>query len=135
LVIVVFSDEGFEVTLKTYAIVSGLFQTFYALGAFVGSTGGSMLTDWLGFNWAATCIAVLNVIQVVIFIFECFPHFQVEACKTLLMPVNLKVNCIYDLYLLLIFSQISDGSGEFSYHNLYALNNMTVSLTVWHIHI
>ena len=57
-------DLGFEDNIDTYGIVSGLYNSIYCFGAFLGPTvGGWMMEEW-GFGWAATVIAGIYVLAV-----------------------------------------------------------------------
>ncbi|XP_005104784.1 MFS-type transporter SLC18B1 [Aplysia californica] len=63
-------EIGFEDNLDTYGIVSGLFNSLFCLGAFVGPTLGSTAVEQLGFDWAAvivSCIHFAAMICVVIY--------------------------------------------------------------------
>ncbi|GFO13897.1 MFS-type transporter slc18b1-like [Plakobranchus ocellatus] len=53
-------DIGFENNLDTYGIVSGLFNSVWCFGGFVGPVLGGLLVNEVGFNNAASLIALLS---------------------------------------------------------------------------
>merc|ERR1719376_878571 len=59
---------GFPDTIDTYGLVSGLWTSVFAFGAFVGPTFGGILYDALTFRWAiflvviGECIALISLI-------------------------------------------------------------------------
>ncbi|XP_071114196.1 MFS-type transporter SLC18B1-like [Haliotis cracherodii] len=50
---------GFKENIDTYGLVSGLFNSAYCLGTFIGPTLGGVLKEHFGFDWAATLVAAL----------------------------------------------------------------------------
>ncbi|XP_046578554.1 MFS-type transporter SLC18B1-like [Haliotis rubra] len=50
---------GFKENLDTYALVSGLFNSAYCLGTFVGPTLGGVLKEHFGFGWASSLVAAM----------------------------------------------------------------------------
>merc|ERR1712013_763932 len=60
--------SGFPDTIDTYGLVSGLWTSVFAFGAFVGPTFGGILYDALTFRWAiflvviGECIALISLI-------------------------------------------------------------------------
>ena len=48
--------SGFPDTIDTYGLVSGLWTSVFALGAFVGPTLAGILFDAVGFPWAAMLV-------------------------------------------------------------------------------
>ena len=61
---------GLPDDLSTYGLVSGLWASSFALGAFIGPTIAGVLCDTIGFGWGTTCIACLHL-SVVIFTICC----------------------------------------------------------------
>ncbi|ESO99372.1 hypothetical protein LOTGIDRAFT_113544 [Lottia gigantea] len=59
---------GYEESLDTFGMVSGLYNSAYSLGAFVGPTVGGIITDQYGFGWAA-CLSSLIFIFTVGYVF------------------------------------------------------------------
>lgn len=58
---------GFEDNLDTFGLVSGLFNSAFSLGTFVGPTVGSVIQEYKGFDWAATFTAALFAFAAVLF--------------------------------------------------------------------
>ena len=50
---------GFEDNIETYGIVSGLYNSVYCFGAFLGPVVGGSLVDHLDFGWTSTVTAGL----------------------------------------------------------------------------
>ncbi|KAK3583193.1 hypothetical protein CHS0354_025710 [Potamilus streckersoni] len=50
---------GMPEDLNTYGKVSGMFNSCFSLGAFVGPTAGGVLVQYFGFPWAASVFAAL----------------------------------------------------------------------------
>ncbi|KAK7502865.1 hypothetical protein BaRGS_00005814, partial [Batillaria attramentaria] len=50
---------GFEDSLDTFGLVSGLFNSAFSLGTFIGPTVGSVIQEYKGFDWAATVTGAL----------------------------------------------------------------------------
>ncbi|CAG9534097.1 unnamed protein product [Cercopithifilaria johnstoni] len=57
-------EYGYDESLQTYGCVTGLFQSAYSFGSFVGPTVGGLCVQWIGFPWTTTIIALLNVVFV-----------------------------------------------------------------------
>ncbi|XP_022324412.2 MFS-type transporter SLC18B1-like isoform X2 [Crassostrea virginica] len=57
-------ELGFEENMDTNGMVSGLFNSCFSLGAFMGPTLGGVLVDKFGFDWAATGCAILIISSV-----------------------------------------------------------------------
>lgn len=53
---------GFEENFVTFGMVSGLFNSCFSLGAFLGPTGGGISVDHLGFPWAVTVCCGLFIL-------------------------------------------------------------------------
>ncbi|XP_021340006.1 MFS-type transporter SLC18B1-like [Mizuhopecten yessoensis] len=53
---------GFEEDFVTFGMVSGLFNSCFSLGAFLGPTGGGISVDHLGFPWGVTICCGLFVL-------------------------------------------------------------------------
>lgn len=68
--------SGLPDDISTYGLVSGLWTTSFALGAFVGPSIAGVLFDTVGFAWGATLVACLHLLVAVITMFCCF------FCKT-----------------------------------------------------
>ncbi|KAK3706561.1 hypothetical protein RRG08_055001 [Elysia crispata] len=58
-------DIGFENNLDTYGIVSGLFNSIWCLGGFVGPSLGGVLVNEIGFDKASTVIALFSFLSVI----------------------------------------------------------------------
>merc|ERR1712203_738582 len=62
---------GFPDTIDTYGLVSGLWTSVFAFGAFVGPTFGGILYDAVTFRWAIFLIVIgelLSLLALVIFL-------------------------------------------------------------------
>ncbi|XP_023340181.1 MFS-type transporter SLC18B1 [Eurytemora carolleeae] len=57
---------GFPDTIETYGLVSGLFASVFAFGAFVGPTVGGILYDAITFRWAIMFIVGLEVVAFIL---------------------------------------------------------------------
>jgi len=56
---------GFPDTIDTYGLVSGLWTSVFAFGAFVGPTFGGILYDAITFRWAIFLVIIAEVISLV----------------------------------------------------------------------
>ncbi|PIK44192.1 putative MFS-type transporter SLC18B1 [Apostichopus japonicus] len=66
---------GLPNDLSTQAVVSGLFNSFFSLGAFVGPTLGGYMVDRFGFMHTATGLAMLNfVVMWIILLFSMWEY-------------------------------------------------------------
>ena len=59
---------GFNEGLETYGIVSGLWTSIFAFGAFVGPTASGVLYDAIGFTKSVYFIIVWHAIVVIVFV-------------------------------------------------------------------
>jgi MFS family permease len=59
-----FRSYGFPNNLETYGLISGLWTSTFALGAFVGPSIAGILYDSVGFRNGTMFVVVLNVIVV-----------------------------------------------------------------------
>lgn len=59
---------GFEEGLETYGLVSGLWTSIFAFGAFVGPSASGALYDAIGFNKSVYFIIVMHAIVVIVFV-------------------------------------------------------------------
>lgn len=70
-------DLGFEDNLDTFGLVSGLFNSFFCLGAFCGPSLGGTMVDQLGFAWASTVMTgVFWIITLTVFTYFVLRHFR-----------------------------------------------------------
>ena len=53
--------SGFPDTVDTYGLISGLWTSVFALGAFVGPTVAGILIDCVGFPWGTMFIIVTQL--------------------------------------------------------------------------
>lgn len=58
---------GFEDNLDTFGLVSGLFNSAFSFGTFIGPTVGSIITEHYGFQWASTITAFNFAFAAVLF--------------------------------------------------------------------
>jgi len=56
---------GFPDTIDTYGLVSGLWTSVFAFGAFVGPTFGGILFDAITFRWAIFLVVILEIIALI----------------------------------------------------------------------
>ncbi|CAG2069398.1 unnamed protein product, partial [Timema podura] len=74
---------GFPNNLETYGLISGLWTSTFALGAFIGPSLAGILYDSVGFRKATMFVVGLNLLVcVVVVIFVCCarrPHFYKEV--------------------------------------------------------
>jgi len=59
---------GFPDTIDTYGLVSGLWTSVFAFGAFIGPTLGGILYDALTFKWALLFIVGMEVIAILLLV-------------------------------------------------------------------
>ncbi|KAI6191716.1 MFS-type transporter SLC18B1 [Aphelenchoides bicaudatus] len=57
-------ERGYEDNFSTYGCVSGIFQSAFAFGAFLGPTLGGLSVEKIGFPWTTSIIALINLIFV-----------------------------------------------------------------------
>lgn len=57
--------SGFPDTVDTYGLISGLWTSVFALGAFIGPTVAGILFDAVGFPWGALFVVVNQVVVVI----------------------------------------------------------------------
>uniref|UniRef100_A0A7E4UTL4 MFS domain-containing protein n=1 Tax=Panagrellus redivivus TaxID=6233 RepID=A0A7E4UTL4_PANRE len=55
-------EYGYEDSFRTYGCVSGVFQSAFAGGAFIGPTLGGFGVERIGFAWTTTIIAGINIL-------------------------------------------------------------------------
>ncbi|XP_042859973.1 MFS-type transporter SLC18B1-like [Penaeus japonicus] len=60
--------NGFPDDISTYGLVSGMWTSTFALGAFIGPSAAGALFDWCGFAWATVFVVALHLIVAVAFI-------------------------------------------------------------------
>ncbi|KAK6644831.1 hypothetical protein RUM43_001104 [Polyplax serrata] len=82
--------HGFPNNLETYGLISGLWTSTFALGAFIGPSMGGVLFDVIGFTHASLVVVAMNAlvgIAVIMFIF-CLKNKQ--PYKQILSESNVK---------------------------------------------
>ncbi|CEF69096.1 MFS-type transporter SLC18B1 [Strongyloides ratti] len=63
-------EKGYEDNFQTYGCVSGIFQSAFALGGFLGPTIGGFSAEWFGFNWTVALIGFANgIFLIILFIY------------------------------------------------------------------
>jgi len=67
---------GFPDTIDTYGLVSGLWTSVFAFGAFVGPTFGGILFDAVTFRWAIFLVIIGELISLVMLI----SYLCIELC-------------------------------------------------------
>jgi MFS family permease len=58
-------ENGYDDSFQTYGCVSGVFQSAFAFGAFIGPTLGGLSVESIGFGWTTTWIAGINCVFVI----------------------------------------------------------------------
>lgn len=77
-------DNGFSEGLETYGLVSGLWTSIFAFGAFVGPSASGVLYDAIGFRKSVYFIIVWHAVVAVIFIvFLCCSNKKPKLYKEL----------------------------------------------------
>lgn len=63
---------GFPNNLETYGLISGLWTSTFALGAFIGPSLAGILYDTIGFRYATMVVVVLNaIVGFIVLLFIC----------------------------------------------------------------
>ncbi|KAK3923553.1 MFS-type transporter SLC18B1 [Frankliniella fusca] len=71
--------HGFPNNLETYGLISGLWTSTFALGAFIGPSVGGILLDYVGFRNGSMFVVGLNaVVCVMVFIFLCLSRRRAQ---------------------------------------------------------
>ncbi|XP_014661899.1 PREDICTED: MFS-type transporter SLC18B1-like [Priapulus caudatus] len=71
-------QHGFPDDYTTYALVSGIFNAFFALGAFIGPTIGGIMDDYMGFEWAAFVVGMIELACFLLLLVYCIRNYKVE---------------------------------------------------------
>lgn len=83
-------DHGFSAGLETYGLVSGLWTSIFAFGAFVGPSISGALYDAIGFRKSVYFIIVWHAIVAVVFIlFVCCSRKQPKLYKEIAPNENI----------------------------------------------
>ncbi|XP_066990122.1 MFS-type transporter SLC18B1-like [Macrobrachium rosenbergii] len=61
--------NGFPDDIQTYGLVSGMWTSTFALGAFIGPSAAGALFDAVGFPWATQFVVALHALAAVLFAF------------------------------------------------------------------
>ncbi|EYC16232.1 hypothetical protein Y032_0034g2873 [Ancylostoma ceylanicum] len=63
-------EHGYDDSFRTYGCVSGVFQSAFAFGGFMGPTVGGFAVEKIGFAWTTTIIGAIHIMFLfVVFIF------------------------------------------------------------------
>uniref|UniRef100_A0A1I7XVW7 MFS domain-containing protein n=1 Tax=Heterorhabditis bacteriophora TaxID=37862 RepID=A0A1I7XVW7_HETBA len=54
--------HGYDDSFSTYGCVSGVFQSAFAFGAFIGPTLGGFAVETIGFEWTTTIIGIIHIV-------------------------------------------------------------------------
>lgn len=60
----IFRSNGFPNNIETYGLVSGLWTSTFALGAFIGPTVSGLLFDSVGFRASTMFVYIIHLIAV-----------------------------------------------------------------------
>jgi len=74
-------EHGYEDSTQTYGCVSGVFQSAWSSGAFIGPTLGAMSVDLIGFPWTTTIIAFFNLIFFIVLSFYQLNFRRIDSEK------------------------------------------------------
>ncbi|KAK0404167.1 hypothetical protein QR680_017320 [Steinernema hermaphroditum] len=85
--------KGYEDNFQTYGCVSGVFQSAFAFGGFIGPTLGGMGVEWIGFAWTTTLIAAVNVVFILILIAFFAAICIRQRCAKELLETKIPLNC------------------------------------------
>ncbi|KAH7728207.1 Protein F55A4.8 b [Aphelenchoides avenae] len=69
-------ENGYEDSFQTYGCVSGVFQSAFAFGAFIGPTLGGLSVEGIGFPWTTTWIAGVNSL----FVLALLIYYATKKC-------------------------------------------------------
>ncbi|KAK6062115.1 transporter, major facilitator family protein [Cooperia oncophora] len=58
-------EHGYDDSFRTYGCVSGVFQSAFALGGFMGPTVGGFAVEKIGFAWTTTIIGAIHVMFII----------------------------------------------------------------------
>lgn len=61
-------ENGYDDSFQTYGCVSGVFQSAFALGAFLGPTLGGFSVETVGFPYTTTFIAGINILFICVLV-------------------------------------------------------------------
>ncbi|KAA0193882.1 hypothetical protein HAZT_HAZT003131 [Hyalella azteca] len=69
-------EAGLPDDLTTYGLVSGLWNSSFALGAFIGPSIAGVMFDTIGFGWGTSIIALLHLLVAIVTIFlSCYYRY------------------------------------------------------------
>ncbi|KAA0202609.1 hypothetical protein HAZT_HAZT007732 [Hyalella azteca] len=69
-------EAGLPDDLTTYGLVSGLWNSSFALGAFIGPSIAGVMFDTIGFGWGTSIIALLHLFVAIVTIFlSCYYRY------------------------------------------------------------
>ena len=74
--------HGFPDTIDTYGLISGLWTSVFALGAFVGPTVAGILFDAVGFPYGTLFIIVTQLLAL-LFLAGFFGEFVIRSVRKL----------------------------------------------------
>ena len=60
--------SGFPDTIDTYGLISGLWTSTFALGAFIGPTIAGILFDSVGFPWGTLFILGIHILVIILLV-------------------------------------------------------------------
>ncbi|KAA0191450.1 hypothetical protein HAZT_HAZT007735 [Hyalella azteca] len=76
-------EAGLPDDLTTYGLVSGLWNSSFALGGFIGPSIAGLMFDTIGFGWGTSIIALLHLFVAIITIFlSCYYRDEDLAERT-----------------------------------------------------
>ncbi|XP_070533953.1 MFS-type transporter SLC18B1-like isoform X2 [Ptychodera flava] len=78
--------HGMPDNLGTYGVVSGLFNSLFSLGNFIGPTFGGILVDVVGFSWAATVFSGVYLFVALLLIV--FSLWEYQCGKGRRVPIH-----------------------------------------------
>lgn len=72
--------SGFPDTVDTYGLISGLWTSVFALGAFIGPTVAGILFDAVGFPWGSMFVVITQLLAMLLILgFTVFSYFKSDS--------------------------------------------------------
>ncbi|CRK90664.1 CLUMA_CG004365, isoform A [Clunio marinus] len=92
--------NGMEDCVKTYGLISGLWTSTFALGAFVGPTVSGVLYDAIGFRKSVYFIIIWHAINALVFgVYLCLSHRRRYLYKEILSKETLNKKSCEDIFI------------------------------------
>lgn len=70
--------SGFQNKLETFGLISGLWTSMFALGAFIGPSLSGILYDYIGFRNSSLVVTLLHLfVGLLVSLFLCFSKTEI----------------------------------------------------------